>query len=107
MKKVAVMLILSLMFVAAMPVMSFAFGVEGSSAAATITTFIPGPNGSFTTKTETVIKPSEIGAKAGAAAGAAAGATIGSFIPVIGTGVGAAVGAIAGGIAGWIYGPAD
>ena len=97
MKKVAVMLVLSLMFVAALPVMSFAIGETG----AVITKPLPGGG------SETVIEPSTSGAKAGVAAGAAAGAAIGSFVPVIGTGVGAAVGAIAGGIAGWIYGPAD
>ncbi|MBR1604142.1 MAG: hypothetical protein IJ667_12000 [Synergistaceae bacterium] len=99
------MLVLSLVFVAAMPVMSFAF--EPVNEHVRIEKERTLPDGTRVKETTTVIKPSKSGAKAGAAAGAAAGATIGSFVPVIGTGVGAAVGAIAGGIAGWIYGQAD
>ena len=107
MKKVAVMLILSLMFVAAMPVMSFAVPDAEYNALTTTRILKPGPGGSVSEETKTVIEPSTSGAKAGVAAGAAAGAAIGSFVPVIGTGIGAGVGAVIGGIAGWIYGPAD
>ena len=100
MKKVAVMLVLSLMFVAAMPVMSFAFGVEPSCAVTTTRILKPGPGGSVSEETTTVIEPSKSGALAGASAGAALGGTLGGPI-------GAGVGAVIGGIAGWIYGPAD
>ena len=98
MKKVAVMLVLSLMFVAALPVMSFAIpGVANGMATTEIWKELA--DGTRIKTTETVIKPSKIGAKAGAAAGATVGSVLGP--------VGAGVGAVIGGIAGWIYGPAD
>ena len=100
MKKVAVMLVLSLVFVAAMPVMSFAIGDVAVGAATTIKIYKPEPDGGIRIEEKTVIEPSKIGAKAGAAAGAAAGAMVAGPI-------GAFIGGVAGGIAGWIYGPAD
>lgn len=106
MRKVAVILLLSLFFVSAVQNVSNAFvGVVGATQ--TSTTFTPLSDGSYKTTAETTILPSISGAKTGALAGAAGGAAIGSFIPVIGTTAGAVIGAIAGGIAGWIWGPAD
>ena len=99
MKKVAVMLVLSLMFVAALPVMSFAIGDFATGAKATTEIWKDLPDGTRTKTTKTVIEPS----KSGAVAGAAAGATVGSVLGPVCAGVGAVIG----GIAGWIYGPAD
>ena len=100
MKKVAVMLVLSLVFVAAMPVMSFAVEPMLMNAHMRIEKERTLPDGTRVKETETVIKPSKSGAVKGAAAGAAAGAMVAGPI-------GAFIGGVAGGIAGWIYGPAD
>lgn len=105
MKKIAVMLVLSLLFVSALQRVSSAIGSSGL--VSDIEIYDPLPGGGYEKTTKTVIEPSTSGAKVGAMAGAAGGATIGSIIPGIGTAVGAGIGAIAGGIAGWIWGPAD
>ena len=104
MKKVAVMLVLSLVFVAAMPVMSFAipFGPDTVSANAVSKReeWKKLPDGTVVKETKTVVEPSTSGAKAGAAAGIAAGGMIAGP-------VGAAVGGAIGGLIGLIWGPAD
>ena len=108
MKKIAVVVLLSMLFVSDVQGVSFANLPIGSSGAmSTAETYVPLPNGGFRHETETVIDPSLKGGVFGAGAGAATGAVIGSFIPVVGTAVGAGIGAVVGGIAGWIWGPAD
>ncbi len=106
MRKIAVMLVLSLLFVSALQGVSFA--VETSGMVHKTEIYVPLPGGGYEKTTETTIHPSSTGAKVGAEAGAVGGATIGTVIlPGVGTVIGAGIGAIAGGIAGWIYGPAD
>ena len=107
MRKIAVMLVLSLLFVSALQCVSFAEDFGAAGAVGTIEKYVPLPGGGYEKTTETTIHPSSTGAKVGAGAGAVAGATIRSVIPGVGTVIGAGIGAIAGGIAGWIYGPAD
>lgn len=94
------MLVLSFVFVSAMPVMSFAFGVEPRGAVSTREEWKIQDDGTHVKETKTVVEPSKSGAKAGAAAGAAAGAMVAEPL-------GAAVGAAIGGTIGLIWGPAD
>lgn len=105
MRKVAVMLVLSLLFVSVLQ------GVSSANAAGMVAgteRYVPLPGGGYEKTTVRTIYPSTSGAVEGAGAGAAGGAAIGSVIcPGVGTAIGAGIGAIAGGIAGWIYGPAD
>ncbi len=106
MKKIAVMLVLSLVLVSVLQGVSSA-NLIAPGAMSSTETYVPLPGGGHQKTTETIIEPSTKGGIYGAAAGAATGAVIGSFIPVVGTAVGAGLGAVWGGIAGWIFGPAD
>ncbi|MBQ3346006.1 MAG: hypothetical protein IJG51_05070 [Synergistaceae bacterium] len=117
MKKIAVVVLLSMLFVSDVQGVSFAdlptiesSGAMSSGAVGAVSTtnsIVPLLGGGFRHETETVIDPSMKGGVVGATAGAATGAAIGSFIPVVGTAVGAGVGAVVGGVVGWIFGPAD
>lgn len=111
-KKIAIMLVMSVVFVSVLQGVSSAnlfvpVNPIASGAMSTTETYVPLPGGGHQKTTETTIEPSTKGGIYGAAAGAATGAVIGSFIPVVGTAVGAGLGAVWGGIAGWIFGPAD
>ena len=105
MRKIAVMVLLSMVFVSVVQSVSFAIGETYATSDTTI--YEPLPGGGFKVTEERVIEPSTTGGVIGAGAGAATGAAIGSIVPGLGTAVGGAIGAIAGGIAGWIWGPAD
>ncbi|MBQ7169149.1 MAG: hypothetical protein IJR63_04530 [Synergistaceae bacterium] len=94
MRKIAVMVLLSMLFVSALQGVSFAI----------VSDYAEGDQDAVTVE---AIKQTGSGVPTGVAAGAAGGAAIGSFIPVVGTAVGAGIGAVVGGIAGWIWGPAD
>lgn len=112
MKKIAIMLVMSVVFVSVLQGVSSAnlfvpVNPIAPSAMSKTETYVPLPDGGHQKTTEITIEPSTKRGIYGAGAGAATGAVIGSFIPVVGTAVGAGIGAIAGGIAGWIYGPAD
>lgn len=84
MKKIAVMVLLSLLFVSITQTLSFAIESESSRNTE--------PSNGKT-----------VGEAAASAtlAGAATGAAIGSVIPVVGTATGAVIGAIAGSVASW------
>lgn len=113
MKKVAVMVLLSLVFVSITQTWSFGnmfvpvFGGP-SHAIGTTETWRVLPDGTQVRTTETTVKPSTTGAKTGAKAGAVGGATAGAVIAgPIGAAVGAGIGAVVGAVGGWIFGPAD
>ena len=109
MKKIAVMVLLSFVFVSITQTLSFAMiGLEPSGAVGTVETWRMLPDGTQVRTKETTVKPSTSGAKTGAMAGAAGGGTAGFYIAgPVGAAVGAGVGAVVGAIGGWIFGPAD
>ena len=114
MKKIAVMVLLSFVFVSITQTLSFAMigletsGAVVSGAAVTVETWRMLPDGTQVRTKETTVKPSTSGAKTGAMAGAAGGGTAGFYIAgPVGAAVGAGVGAVVGAIGGWIFGPAD
>ena len=85
MRKIAVMVLLSLVFVSITQTLSFAIEPElGRNTE---------PSNSETMRAATATL-----------AGAATGAAIGSVIPVVGTATGAVIGAIAGSVASWFSG---
>ncbi|MBQ7217732.1 MAG: hypothetical protein IJS39_17340 [Synergistaceae bacterium] len=109
MRKIAVIVLLSLVFVSITETLSFAMiGGEPSGAVGTVETWRMLPDGTQVRTKEITVKPSTSGAKTGATAGAVGGATAGAVIAgPVGAAVGAGVGAVVGAIGGWIFGPAD
>ena len=111
MRKIAVMVLLSMLFVSALQGVSFAGLVDPGGAVGAVgkvEIYKPRPDGGYEKTTKTTIEPSTSGAKTGAKAGAVGGATAGFCIAgPVGAAVGAGVGAVVGAIGGWIFGPAD
>lgn len=108
MKKIAILVLLSMLVVSVLQAESFA-APGGAVGAVTIEReYKPLPDGGYKVTEKRTVDPSTTGAKYGAGAGAAGGAAAGGIIAgPIGAIVGAGLGAIGGAIAGWIYGPAD
>lgn len=109
MRKIAILVLLSMLAVSVLQAESFAESFAQPVGAVTIErTYTPLPDGGYKETTKKTIEPSSTGAKYGASAGAAGGAAAGAVIAgPIGAAVGAGIGAIGGAIAGWIFGPAD
>lgn len=109
MRKIAILVLLSMLAVSVLQAESFAESFAQPVGAVTIERkFIPRPDGGYEVIEKRTVEPSTKGAKYGATAGAAGGAAAGAVIAgPIGAAVGAGIGAIGGAIAGWIYGPAD